>query len=150
MYGPFPAASVEARLSQQVGALRLVGNAADLETARKSSPAAVPAAFVLREESGDAPDGFTWGVLSQRVKASLIVVLWVRNYAAAAAGSGARGEMDALQLAVRQALIGWTSDADVFAPLSLHIERDIAFDGGSLVAQSIFRSDYTLRTGATA
>lgn len=148
MYGPFPAADVEQRLRDQVPALRLVGNAADLQTALKAQPNAVPAAFVLRSERGDKPGGYSGGTLVQNVNVAVQVVLWVRNYAQAGTGSGARGEMDTLQQAVRAALINWTPVA-AFDVLSLEAERDEAYDGGSLVAQSIFRSNYRLQAEAT-
>lgn len=145
MYGPFPAAKVEQRLREQVAALRLVGNAADLSTALSAQPKAVPAAFVLRSERGERPKGFTSGTLVQNINVSLQVVLWVRNYARAGTGSGARGEMDAVQQAVRQALVGW-SPAPQFDVLSLDAERDENFSGGALVSQSVFRSQYRLQT----
>jgi hypothetical protein len=145
MYGPFPAAAAEQRLRDQVPALRAVGNAADLQTALKAQPAAVPAAFVLREERGDEPAGYSGGSLVQRIRVALIVVLWVRNYAAAGTGSGARCEMDALQTAVRTALVGWSPD-EAFDVLNMQAERDEGYDGGNLVAQSIFRSFYRLQT----
>lgn len=145
MYGPFPSADVEARLTNQVKQLRLVGNAADLSTALKQAPNAVPAAFVLRSERGDRPKGFTSGTLVQNINVSLQVVLWVRNYAKARTGSGARADMDRLQTGVRKALIGWQPSPE-FDTLSLDAERDENFTGGALVTQSVFRSQYRLQT----
>lgn len=145
MFGPFPAADVEARLRSQVPLLRLVGNAADLQTALKSAPNAVPAAFVLRSERGDEPAGYSGTALVQNIRVAVQVVLWVRNYAVSGTGSGARADMDALQTQVRQALINWTP-ASAFDVLSLEAERDEAYDGGNLVTQSIFRSNYRLQT----
>lgn len=146
--GPYPLDPVEARLRGEVSALRLVGNAADLHTALSAQPKAVPAAYVLRTERGDEPHGYSGGDLVQRMRVAVQVVLWVRNYAATDTGAGARAEMDALQSAVRQALINWQPSGD-FDVLSLEAERDESFNAGSLVAQSVFRTNYRLQTEAT-
>lgn len=145
MFGPYPSAAVEARLRDKVGTLRLVGNAADLQEALKAAPSAVPAAFVLRTERGDQPQGYS-SSFTQTIRVALQVVLWVRNFAGSA-GSGARDDMDALQNAVRAALINWTPSTE-FDALNLEAERDESFRAGDLVTQSIFRSSYRLQTGA--
>ncbi len=147
MYGPFPASDVEQRLRDKVAALRLVGNAADLQTALKAQPRAVPAAYVLRTERGDDPKGYSGGTLVQRIRVTIQVVLWVRNYAASGTGSGARAEMDGLQTAVRAALVNWAPSTE-FDAINLEAERDEAYDGGSLVTQAIYRSNYRLQIEA--
>lgn len=146
--GPFPLDPVEQRLRSQVSTLRLVGNAADLHTAINAQPNAVPAAFVLRQERGDEPHGYSGGDLVQRVRVSIQVVLWVRNYAASSTGSGARKEMDALQQSVRKALVNW-APSNAFEDLSFEADRDESASGGSLIAQTIFRSTYRLQTEGT-
>lgn len=144
MFGPYPTADVEARLRDQVSALRYVGNAADLQEALKSPPAAVPAAYVLSSERGDEATGYS-DQFAQPVRVAVQVVLWVRNYSGH--GSGARAEMDALQRAVRASLINW-SPGNEYVELSLEAVRDEHFAAGNLVTQTIFRSRYRLQTGA--
>jgi hypothetical protein len=143
MFGPFPIADVIARLTATVPALRLVGNAADLQAALKTPPLTTPAAFVLGAEKGDVPRGDT-GRLVQMIQVAVQVVLWVSNYAGGGGGSGARTEMDSLQTLVRTALINWTPDADAFDVLNFQADRDESFAAGNLISQTIFRTRYRL------
>ena len=45
--GPFPTDPIVTRLADEVALLRHVGNVADLQTALKQKPRAMPAAYVL-------------------------------------------------------------------------------------------------------
>lgn len=146
MLGPFPTAEVMHRL-KGVPALRLVGGAADLATARSQKPKAVPAAFVVTSETARPPAGATSGQLIQQVEAAISVVLFVRNVAHQDSGAAARAEMDALIAAVRTALLNWTPDA-AFEPVSLRASRDEAYELGELVVQEIYRTTYRLTVTA--
>ncbi len=70
--------------------------------------------------------------------------MWVNNYAGAAAGSGARLEMDALQTSLRRALINWTPDMSTFDVLSFQADRDESYAAGNLISQTVFRTRYRL------
>ncbi len=142
--GPYPASDAIKRL-RTVPMLRLVGNCADLETALKQTPRALPAAYVVVREQGSDPKGASGGVLIQQVTVSLCVVLYVNNYAAQDSGAGAREDMDALLGLVRLALLNKRPvNAPTVHPLSFHALRDEMYSAGNLVAQEIYRSQYRI------
>jgi len=141
--GPFPLAPVLKRLREQVPALRLVGTAADLRTALDQQPAATPAAYVVRQERARRTAGASGGVLIQEMGVDVIVVLYVRNQAAAATGEAAAAEMDALIAAVRAALLNW-APTPAFDPLSQNASRDESYRGGLLCVQELLSSRYRL------
>ena len=145
--GPFPVNETIERLKAQVPTLKLAGNSADLRTALKTAPNAVPAAYVLAEEKGDKPNFGTGGVTIQSVIVAVQVVLFVRNFAQELVGSAARREMDELIAAVRIALVGW-KPTDKFMQLSFQAARDESYDAGLLVCQEIYRSQYRIQTTA--
>lgn len=136
---PFPAGAVIARLRSKVSLLRDVGSAADLATALKTQPKALPCAFVLVEERGGEPGGASGGVLVQPVAVSVQVVLMVLNVRTTDTGSAARDDMDALATAVDGALVNWTPG--VGNPLWFQAGRDERFAAGLLVHQRIYRSN---------
>lgn len=142
MLGPFPTADVLQRL-KGVAALRLVGGAADLATARTQKPNAQPAAFVVTSETAQPPAGATSGQLIQRAEVAISVVLFVNNVSKQQSGAGARAQMDALIADVRAALLNWTPNA-AFEPISLRASRDEAYEAGWLVVQEIYRTTYRL------
>lgn len=145
MLGPFPVAAVITRLKETASRLRIVDGAADLDTARRTSPKTTPAAFLVTTESAQAPAGATSGQLIQRVEVSIHVVLFVRNVAGQDIGASARGEMDTLITDVRAALIGWSPSSDI-EPISLRAARDEAYELGQLVVQEVYRTHYRLVT----
>ena len=145
--GPFPVAVAVDRLKAQVPKLRFVCNSADLRSALKTAPNAVPAAYVLVEEKGDKPNVATGGVVVQMVHVAVQVVLFVKNYAQEAVGSAARRDMDALLADVRTALVGWRP-TDKFVALSFQAAHDESYDAGQLIAQEIYRSQYRIQTTA--
>jgi hypothetical protein len=143
MLGPFPTADVLTRL-KGVSALRFVGGAADLGTARLQKPHAPPAAYVVTSETAPPPAGATSGQLIQRAAVAISVVLFVNNVRNQDSGAGARVEMDALIAAVRGAVLNWTPDA-AFEPVSFSASRDEAYEAGWLVVQEIYRTTYRLQ-----
>lgn len=142
MIGPFPIAPVIERLAL-VDQLRHVGTCADLKTALSQSPRAVPAAYVVRQERARPSAGASGGVLIQQMDVDLIVVLYVRNKAAADSGAAAAAEMDALIAAVRGQLLNWRATAGV-EPLTQNASRDDSYKGGELLAQELFRTTYRI------
>lgn len=136
--GPFPASVVIERLAQRPE-LRLVDGAAGLQAALESPPRAVPAAFVLTEESGRELADYT-DSYAQPMTVTVRVVLWVRH---AAAGTGAKAskEMEALERAVRTALRDW-SPPRPFEPLYVANSGGDQSFGGQLTRQVIFRTHY--------
>lgn len=142
MNGPFPLAPVLTQL-RTVSALRYVGNAADLRSALDQQPAAVPAAFVVRQERARPSAGASGGVLVQQMDVDVIVVLYVRNVAGSASGEGAAAEMDTLAADVRTKLLNWRP-AEGVEPLSMNASRDEGYRAGTLIAQELYRSRYRI------
>lgn len=142
MLGPFPVADAMARLVL-LPELRLVGSAADLDTARQQEPAAVPAAFVVTSERGDKPKGASGGVLIQNINVAVSIVLFVRNFRTSATGAETRKEMDALQKKVRGQVLNW-APAIEFEPLSFQASRDEFYKAGLLCTQEIYRTSYRI------
>lgn len=142
MIGPFPVAPVVDRLDE-LSELRHVGTCADLKAALTQTPRAVPAAYVVRQERARPSAGASGNVLVQQVDVDLIVVLYVRNRAAADTGAAAAGEMDGLIALVRAQLLNWRA-AEGVDPLTLNASRDDSYQGGELLAQELFRSHYRI------
>lgn len=144
LLGPFPVADAIARLRTQASALKLVGDAADLETALAQQPRVSPAAYITSAELGRAVK-YTGPVGVQNCDVTLRVVLFVKHYAQQATGSGARHEMDSLVIPqVRAALFGWTP-GDAFDVLHFQAGRDERFGAGWLVSQQVFGTNYRMQ-----
>ncbi len=138
LVGPFPASRVIERLAS-VSELRLVDGAAGLQAALESPPRAVPAAYVLVEESGQ-PSGDYTGHYAQPMTATVKVVLWTRH-ASAGAGAKASAAMEGIERAVRSALRDWTP-GHPFEPLWVSNSGADQFFGGQLTRRVIFRTNY--------
>jgi len=136
--GPFPASAVIERLAS-LDALRLVDGAAGLQAALESPPRAVPAAYVLVEESGREPGDYT-GRYAQPMTVTVKVVLWTRH-ASAGAGAKAVADMESIERAVRTQLRDWSPGAP-FEPLWVSNSGADQFFGGQLTRQVIFRTHY--------
>lgn len=146
--GPFPVSSVIDRLRRLATVLLEVGDAADLTTALAQQPRVAVVAFVTAAELGK-PIKYSGSIAIQNCDVTVRVVLFVRNFAGEATGSGARQQMDAEVIpAVRKALFGWTPD-DAFNALSFQAGRDEKFAAGWLVSQQIFATDYRMTQQVT-
>jgi hypothetical protein len=141
--GPYPLAPVVERLKAGGSPLKIVGNAADLSTAVQQQPRATPAAYVVRQERAQPSRGASGGVLVQQMGVDVIVVLYVRNQAAADTGAAALAEMTALAGFVRERLLNWRAHDDT-EPLTANASRDEGFNAGLLVSQELFRSAYRI------
>lgn len=146
--GPFPVSKVIERLRELAPALLEVGDAADLSTALAQQPRVGVAAYVTAAELGK-PIKYSGAVAIQNCDVTIRVVLFVRNFAGEATGSGARQQMDAEVIpAVRRALFGWRPD-DAFDALSFQAGRDEKFTAGWLVSQQVFATDYRMSQQVT-
>lgn len=146
--GPFPEDLLITRLREQLPELKLIGGAADLATALEQAPAAVPAAFVVATETSASPYGYSGGVLAQKTAAVIGVVLFGRNYAKAATGEVAAAELRVLRARVRSVVINWSPQPGVVKALSHMGGRNESYKAGRIVAQELFRSDYTIQVGS--
>lgn len=144
MLGPYPIEAVIEQL-RTASALRIVGGAADLETAKTQPPRNAPAAYALRHEAGERLGDYT-GQLRQRLRVTVIVVLWVRHAGTADTGAKAEAEMTAVENAVRTALLGFKPASEPYSPLWLRVSGNDQYAGNHLVRQVLFECDY-LATG---
>lgn len=148
MLGPFPVAEAMARLRANAPALKLVGDAAELETALNQQPRVSAAAYITCAELGRGVK-YTGPVALQNCDVTLRVVLFVKHYAQQETGSGARREMDSLVIPqVRAALFGWTP-GDAFDSLHFQAGRDERYGAGWLVSQQVFGTNYRMSQQVT-
>ncbi len=140
MNGPFPLDAVIARIAT-LPEVSLAGNAADLEAALNTPPRAVPAVYVLSDESGKPTLGATGRAL-QPITVTLKLVMWVRN-----AGGAARivAEMAQVETALRAALFGWHPSSDT-RPLTVRASGSEQAWGNHLVRQLLLSTEYTQTT----
>lgn len=136
--GPFPASAVIGRLAE-LAELRLVDGAAGLQAAVESHPRAVPAAYVLVEESGSKSGDYAEHY-AQPMTATVKVVLWTRH-AAGGTGAQAAAAMEGIERAVRSQLRDW-SPGHPFEPLWVSNSGADQYFGGQLTRQVIFRTQY--------
>ncbi|MCR6661828.1 MAG: hypothetical protein NVV60_01440 [Luteimonas sp.] len=147
MVGPFPAESVMQRLKATVPLAKIIGNAADLDTALQAQPNTSPALYVVIEERGSPPK-YTGNVVIQNMDVMVKVITLVRNASGERLGTGARKAADDVIAETRNGLIGWTP-ADAFNALYFVAGRDDRFHGSWLTSQQIFRTDYRIQKQAT-
>lgn len=133
--GPFPLHALMAHLAS-VPALRLVGDAGDLEDAITTPPRAVPAVYLLSEESGRKPGDYT-GAWARPMQVVVQAVLWIRQ----ARSRQAVQELAELERLVRSQVIGWSPPAP-FEPLWVSDSGRFQRLGSHYLRQVIFRTDY--------
>ena len=143
MLGPFPLDAVITR-ARTVPGVRIVGNAADLDAAMSTPPNAVPAIYVLSEESGDEAIGAT-GKPLQNVAVVVKLVMWVRNAGGAAKVVAA---MTALERELRRVFFGWSPSAE-FRPLTIRASGNEQAFGDQLIRQLLLSTRYRHTTEAT-
>ncbi|MDO5625013.1 MAG: hypothetical protein Q4G71_10015 [Pseudomonadota bacterium] len=142
MIGPYPVQPLIDRVVTQCPKARLVGSAADLDTALRTPPNTSPAVFLLTQERG-GQEKYSGATAIQNVSVDVTVVVLVRNVAGTH-GTAARGEADALIAELRAALVGWTPD-EAFNALTFSAGRDDRYAAGWYAGQQIFKTDYRLR-----
>lgn len=144
---PLRVATVMERLNAPEVGLREVGTATDLDEAVNAKPRALPAAYVLTEESADPPGGSATGLHKQWVTAVLKVVLFAASSRANDGGIHQRAVLDTLIEKVRDRLIGWIP-RDGMTPVALIASRDERAKGSQLCCQLLFFTRY--RIGVTS
>lgn len=130
------------RLKDAVPTLKLIGTEVDVHASMLNNPRATPAAFVW--ELSEDPGPCETSIMQQRVEVVVGVSLVVRNVADAN-GTAARIGMKPLRLAVRDALGGWTPNAD-YDSLTLGPSQYLDFKDGYLWWQLSFRTAYFYRS----
>lgn len=126
------------RSDQAALGLKLIGGAADFQTAAETRPAATPAAFVYLLEEMPS-DGKVAGASIQSVAQLLGVCLVVRNVADAA-GAAASADMEALRREVKQRLFGFAPAER--SPLLRGPSRLLAFAEGYMWWQDTYTTSY--------
>lgn len=138
LVGPFPISLIIERLAS-LPELRLVAGAAGLKAALESPPRAMPAAYVLSEESGREPGDYT-GTAAQPMTVVIQVVLWLRHVGDAE-GARASAERETVERAVRSHLRAW-SPPSPFEPLWVSNSGSDQYLAGQLTRQVLFRTHY--------
>ena len=130
---------IKARIAATVPMLKLVGEAADFQSAVETNPTLTPACFVYLLEEKPEPCA-TGNLLIQRVHAGVGVVLVVKNLKDNK-GVAARGDMETLRKLVKAALFGWqpTTGLD---PLERGNGFLLAFRDGHMWWQDSFLTQY--------
>jgi len=128
-----------ARLRAEVPALKLVGGAADFQTAVERNPTVTPAAFVfpLEESPGENQMG---NVVIQRVVAGVGIAFVVKNVSDVT-GDAARQDLIELRQAVKERLLGW-SPAAGHDPYERGNSGLLAFRDGHMWWQDVYRTAY--------
>lgn len=126
------------RIKAGVPALKLVGGAADFQTAADTAPKAAPAAFVMPLEEIPGPCETT--ALVQHVQASIGVVTVVRNVSDDK-GVAARQDLDLLRGSEKELLLGWVP-ADGCDPFERGPGRLMAFKNGYMWWMDIYKTAY--------
>lgn len=140
----FPVAPVVERLQHAVPQLKLVGVMADLGAALKTPPNVACAAYVVQSTQADVPQWSTGDdAYAQSAYSAIQVVPWVRNYAKARTGAGARGDMDTLINAIADAVVGFAPE-EFFRPLWFRTATDEFYDAAWLVSQVVFQSEFEI------
>jgi len=143
MVGPFPLAEVIDRLKAHVPLAKVIGTAADLDSAVEIPPNANPALYVLTEERG-GEGKYSGPVTIQNVEVILKVVRLVRSASGEKHGRGARKKTDEIAGQIRAALIGWTP-GDAFEAITFQSGRDDQYRSGWLAGQELFRTQYRIQ-----
>ena len=132
-------AAIRTRLAAQTPALKLVGGAADFQTAAERNPAAAPAAFVFLVGEDPSANQLS-NAVEQRIAATAAIVYCLSN-ASDASGAAAQADIDTLRAAGRAALYGWQPAAN-YDPLERGQSKLLAFRDGYIWWQDLYHSAY--------
>lgn len=118
------------RLQEQLTGFRLVGTAVDLDAVLSGGVPVAPAAYLvpLSESGGD--NSISSDAI-QELNVSFAVILVVSNRRDAT-GAAAVADLESFRALVRDALRGWSPDADTCGPVLFSSGRVLLFDDGLL------------------
>jgi hypothetical protein len=136
---------VAARLEAGMPELKRVSGALELAdlVKRNALPNATPAAFVVPGGASGEPRTNATGPAQQRLTERVKVLLFAR--ANDAAGGTARDALDALRLAARDLLFGWSPDDREVEPFEVASEQIASLGGGAGLYDLTMRTRYRLR-----
>lgn len=130
---------IKARIKNLVPEIKLVGGAADFQSAVESNPVTTPACYVFSLGESPMPSQFA-GALLQRVRASVAVVLVVKNLSDSK-GVAALGDIDVLRKKVKKVIYGW-EPAEGLEPLERGDSNLLAFRDGHAWWQDVYLTSY--------
>lgn len=130
------------RIAAEVPALRAVGGAADLSAIQRGVVAA-PSAWII-PVAETARDSETVSIVSQRVNATVGIVIAVSNLRDAR-GAAAQDGLADIRIAIREALLGWAPDAD-HDPATFARGRLLSLSDQVLWWQDEYFTGYHMRT----
>lgn len=141
-------ADVAVRLDGGLPGLKSVDGALALAELVKGGrlPNATPAAFVVAGGESGAPRANATGPLMQQVTERVTVLLLARG--SDRSGARARDALDALRLAARGLLVGWSPEPATIEPFELDRGRVSALGGGAGLYELTLRTRYRLRATA--
>lgn len=128
-----------ARIKATVPAIKLVGEAADFQTAAEKNPNVTPACFVIALEESPAPNAYG-NLMQQQVRAAVGIVIVVRNVGDISGGA-ARLTMESLRKQLKDQLFGWTPAAGL-DPLERGNSNLLAFRDGHMWWQDVYLTEY--------
>jgi len=126
-----------------IDALKLVGGAADFQTAVENNPTVTPCAFVIPLDERYAPSQDA-SIVIQRVDATVGIVFVVRNVSDVH-GVAARQDLATLRKAVSDLLLGWDPVAG-FAPLEGSAANLLVFKDGHMWWQDVYVTSFYKRS----
>lgn len=129
-----------ARIREKVPEIKFVGEVADFQSAAESNPIAVPALYVIELEESASPSKFSDVVVSQSVRATVGLVLVVRNLSDSK-GAAARSDLRVLRQLVKAQVFGWQAgpEYDPFERGSSHL---LAFRDGHVWWQDQYLTSF--------
>lgn len=139
-------AAVEALLAQHRDALglRLVDGALSFAALENNPPAAsLPAAFVVPISDTASPNTLASGDVRQRVTSRFAVLICVAR-AGDARGGRSAAALDAIQVGVRDLLLGWRPAAG-WSPVTYVGASLAGTHGGAVWIQVTFQAAHTIR-----
>ncbi|MDQ2822963.1 MAG: hypothetical protein M3Y65_21720 [Pseudomonadota bacterium] len=129
-----------ARIRDTVPEIKFLGEMADFQRAVESNPVAVPALFVIEGDESASPSQFSDVVVSQRVRATVGLVLVVRNLSDAN-GEAAKSELRQLRQLVKAQVFGWQATAE-FDPFERGQSHLLAFRDGHVWWQDQYLTSF--------
>ncbi len=133
-----------ARIRDTVPEIKFVGEVADFQSAVESNPVALPALYVIELEENASPGKFSDVVILQSVRASVGLVLVVRNLSDNK-GAAARSELRVLRDLVKAQVYGWQA-ASKYDPFERGQSHLLAFRDGHVWWQDQYVTSFNDRS----
>jgi len=128
-----------ARIKATVPAIKLVGEAADFQTAVENNPKITPACFVIPLQEMPERAEFA-GAMLQQVAVAVGVIIVIRNVADTT-GAAAKANIDTLRKQIKDQLYGWKAETQL-DPFERGASNLLAFREGHMWWQDVYLTSY--------